>query len=69
VLDMDKEVANTSEWMTIPEAASQIKSGIRTIRTAIHRKELKACAINGRGDQRIHQDWLREFMAARAARG
>jgi excisionase family DNA binding protein len=64
---MNREITETGDWLTIDGCADESLSGKRTIRTAIHRGELKACAINGRGDQRVHRDWLREWMERRAA--
>ena len=58
-----------SEWLDVNAAAEEIHSGPKTIRTAIQRGELKACAINGRGDLRIHRDWLRDWMTLRTVRG
>jgi excisionase family DNA binding protein len=58
-----------SEWLDVASAAREIAAGTRTIVTAIQRGELRACAINGRGDRRIHRSWLMEWMNTRARRG
>ena len=65
---MDTEAVVTP-WLDVHAAAAEIDSGTRTIRTAIRRGELQACAINGRGDLRIHRDWLRDWMTQRTVRG
>ena len=59
----------TEDWLDVSGAAAEINAGSRTIRTAIHRGELRACAINGRGDIRVHRTWLMDWLNARAERG
>jgi excisionase family DNA binding protein len=58
----------TKDWLDVHGAAAEIDAGTRTIRAAIQRGELQACAINGRGDVRIHRDWLLNWMTQRAVR-
>jgi excisionase family DNA binding protein len=62
-------IPRATEWLDVGEAASEIGAGTRTIRAAIQRGELQACAINGRGDLRINREWLRDWMTQRTVRG
>jgi excisionase family DNA binding protein len=62
-------IPRATEWLDVGEAASEIRAGKRTIRAAIQRGELQACAINGRGDIRISRVWLHEWMTKRLCRG
>jgi excisionase family DNA binding protein len=58
-----------SEWLDVAGAAKEIDAGKRTIRAAIQSGGLRACAINSRGDIRIHRSWLMDWMSARSERG
>ena len=66
---MQTEVSRASEWLDVAAAATEIGAGQRTIRAAIQRGELQACAINQRGDLRISREWLRAWMMKRSCRG
>ena len=55
------------EWLTVAGCSREIKApGKRSIYRAIQRKELRACAINERGDLRVHRDWLRAYAENQA---
>ena len=56
------------EWLTVQQAAMALNTGPRTIYVAIRRRELRAASVNRRGDLRIHRDWLKGWMEARAVK-
>lgn len=55
-------------WLTVGEAAARAKAGKRSIYTAVRLGELKAAPINDRGDLRIAESWVDDWLQARAAR-
>jgi hypothetical protein len=53
-------------WYSPREIAKAIKSGARPVYTAINTGELRAAAINARGDLRSQGAWVLEFLERRA---
>jgi excisionase family DNA binding protein len=56
-----------SGWMKVPEVASTLRCSASLIRRLIHDNELRHIRINNRGsrggDIRVHESWLRSFIA------
>jgi excisionase family DNA binding protein len=68
---MSIETQTTTEqaaafWLTVPEIARELRIGTRSVYRAIHRRELRAAAINERGDLRVSRDWLTDWVERRA---
>jgi len=56
------------EWLTIREIArDELHCGTRPIYLAVKSGELKAVALNNRGDLRVHRDWVTAWLERRAA--
>jgi excisionase family DNA binding protein len=60
-LDLDFE---TREWLTIRQTALLLQVSTRSIYRAIRRHELRAKAINDRGDLRTSRAWVSEWMSS-----
>ncbi len=58
----------TTDWLTIAEAATHLRTGRRSLYNAIKDGALRASRINDRGDLRISRAWLLEFLERRAER-
>ena len=50
-----------TEWLTIREAAAELRVGRYTLDKAIKRGELRAAWVNKR-DMRIRREWLSEWL-------
>ncbi len=55
-------MANAAVWLTVPECAERLRCGRRAIYRAIKASELKACVLNNRGDLRVSEAWLEDFV-------
>jgi len=62
---MHEPTAHT-DWLTVEDAAAQIKASRRSLYRAIRAGELRAAPINGRGDLRTCRAWVSEWMSRRA---
>jgi excisionase family DNA binding protein len=51
-----------SPWLTLKQAADTAQCGQRLLRRAIAKGQLRAARIGGRGDIRIHRDWLTDWL-------
>jgi excisionase family DNA binding protein len=54
------------DWLTVPEAAEQLRVGPRSVYRAIQGGDLRAARVNERGDLRIARAWLQEFCERRS---
>lgn len=61
------DLSSPTEILTIREAAREVKSGTRPLYRAAKAGELRAAVINDRGDLRTTREWLRDWLARRAA--
>jgi excisionase family DNA binding protein len=50
-------ITETSDWLTVRDAAVRLRVGRRTLDNQIRAGRLKAARVNGR-DLRIHRSWL-----------
>jgi excisionase family DNA binding protein len=57
-----------SPWLDVRQAAEAVAVSPRTILRAIKRGKLRAAPVNGRGDFRVHENWLADWMNAEAER-
>ena len=57
----------SSDWLSVPDIARELRAGRRPFYAAIRARELRATKINGR-DLRVHRSWLRDFLERRAVR-
>ena len=48
-----------NDWLTVRDAAAQLRVGRRTLDRQIRAGRLKAARVNGR-DLRIHRSWLED---------
>lgn len=55
-----------SPWVTPTEASKYARCGVKIVYAAIRRGALRAARLNDRGDYRIHQQWLDEWLTALA---
>lgn len=55
-----------SPWRGVRDHAAALGIGSRTLYRAIQAGELRAAPVNGRGDLLIHDDWIREWLEAKA---
>jgi len=58
-----------SDWYSVAKAAAEITTGRRSIYKAVRTGQLRAARIGGRGDLRIHKDWLRAWLEGLAGDG
>lgn len=57
------EQQDTSPWLTVEEAKSEVKVGAKLIYRAVKRGDLRAARLGGRsGAIRIHRAWITEWM-------
>lgn len=61
--------SDATTWRTVPEQAERIKASPRSLYRAIRSGELRAAVINGRGDMRICDEWLTEWLTSRVRAG
>lgn len=61
------QTATETEYLTVPALAREWDSGTRPIYRLIRAGELRAFAINERGDLRIPRQAVREFVDRRSA--
>jgi excisionase family DNA binding protein len=54
-----------NDWMTVPEVATELRIGPRSVYNAISRGELRAARVNERGDLRVARGWLRDYCDQR----
>lgn len=64
---MEQTAPTPDNFRTVGDLAKALRCGPRTILNAIHRGELRACAINARGDLRVHDAWAAEWLERRAS--
>lgn len=62
------ESANKSGFLTVPEVAKHLRCGTRPVYRAIKAGELKAVAVNERGDLRIADAWMHDWIERLSAR-
>jgi excisionase family DNA binding protein len=53
-------------WLTVPEVAARLRASRRSVYRAIKKGKLRAAVINGRGDLRSCDEWVREWLTSRA---
>ena len=58
--------SSPSNWRTVREQADRIKASPRSLYRAIRAGQLRAAPINGRGDLRICDDWMKDWLESRA---
>lgn len=56
----------SSEWLSVRDVATEVGIGLRTVYAAVRSGQLRAAAVNARGDLRVHRDWLRSWLEQRA---
>lgn len=56
--------ADVSPWLTVREAASRAKVGVKVIYAAIHAGKLRAVRLGARNDVRVHVQWVDAWMMA-----
>jgi excisionase family DNA binding protein len=60
---------SATTWLTVADAANRIKASRASIYRAIRNGELKAAVVNSRGDMRIHDSWIDQWLLARLRTG
>jgi excisionase family DNA binding protein len=69
VLTVNSETQTaTTDWLTVPEAAKQLRTGRRSVYNAIRTGALRAVPVNERGDLRIARAWLQDWCERRSVR-
>jgi hypothetical protein len=58
--------AGRSPWRGVRQRAAELGIGPRSLYRAIQRGDLRAAPVNQRGDLLIHDDWIREWLEAKA---
>jgi excisionase family DNA binding protein len=58
--------AASSPWRGVRQRAEELGISPRSIYRAIRRGELRAAPVNQRGDLLIHDDWILQWLEARA---
>jgi excisionase family DNA binding protein len=61
------EAAAVESWLTVKEVATVMKTSVRSVYRAIQQRRLRATAINGRGDWRVHRIAVAEWESASRA--
>jgi excisionase family DNA binding protein len=59
---MRTEVVEPTPWMTVKEAATRAKCGVKLIYRAVKSERLKAVPIGGRRDIRTKADWVDAWL-------
>jgi excisionase family DNA binding protein len=58
----DVKAVDLTPWKTVPQVAAIVQVGTRQVYRAIHRGDLRAAKIGARGDLRIHESWISEWL-------
>jgi excisionase family DNA binding protein len=59
--------AGNSRWLTIREGATWARVGVRQLYEAVHRGDLRAVRVGGRGELRFRQEWLDQWLLSAPA--
>ena len=51
-----------SPWKTVAQVAAHVQTGRKAIYRAIKRGDLRAARIGSRGDLRVHETWIDEWL-------
>ena len=54
--------AVNSPWLTIKEGAAWARCGRRQLYEAVHRGDLRAVRVGGRGELRFRQEWVNAWL-------
>jgi excisionase family DNA binding protein len=52
----------TDEWLTVRESAAIARVSEKQIRAAVHRGELRAACVDGRGRLILHRAWIARWL-------
>ena len=56
-----------SPWRKVPEVARRARTGTKFIYAEIRKGRLRAARLGHRGDLRIHDDWVEDWLMKLAA--